>query len=235
MQVFKFGGTSLTSLKSFKFILAMLEDTQAKGEDYVLVVSAVAGVTNRLEAIANSLAVGNDVFHQPYREILDLHKGLLKELFGRREAQVYWSQVKGEFKRLHDHLKKCAKKGKCKKRDQDYILGFGELISAGIVTRFLNLHDQDVSFLDAREVIITKVLSLSSSVDIDQSIHNIREHFKTRPGNKVVPGYIASNKLGQMTTIGRGGSDFTAALLGVGLKASAVVKFTDVRGILTCK
>ena len=233
MQVFKFGGTSLTSLESFKFILAMLEETQANGEEYVLVVSAVAGVTNRLEAISNGLTKGVVMYHQPYREVLDLHKDLLIDLFGRSEAQAYWGQIKGEFRQLHDHLKKCAQKGRCKKRDQDYILGFGELISAGIVNRFLALHGQQVSFLDARQVIITKMLSLSSSVDIHQSVNRIQEYFSSNPGNKVVPGYIASNKLGQMTTIGRGGSDYTAALFGIALKASAVVKFTDVKGILT--
>lgn len=233
MKVFKFGGTSLTSLDSFKFMLAALDETQSAGDHYVVVVSAVAGITNRLEAVANRLASGKGGFEQEYQEIVQIHQTLLAALFGPEGSKAYWEQIKGDFERLNDHFKQCLQKGKCKKKDRDYILGFGELISAGIVTRFLNLHDHAITFLDARKIILTRRVPWSSSVDFDQTISNIAQHFKSHPGNKVVPGYIAADKLGQMTTIGRGGSDYTAALLGVGLKARAVVKFTDVKGILT--
>ena len=115
----------------------------------------------------------------------------------------------------------------------DYILSFGERNSCYIIAKVLNEKGIPASYLDARQVIKTDKNFGSAKVDFDLTYEKIKEHYSKHPEIQVVTGFIGTAKGGLTTTLGRGGSDYTAALVAAGLNAKHLEIWTDVNGVLT--
>jgi aspartokinase/homoserine dehydrogenase 1 len=118
-------------------------------------------------------------------------------------------------------------------RTMDYVLSFGERNSNFIISHYLRKEGINANYLDARKVIKTDKKFGAAKVDLDTTFNNIQEYFTNHPEIQITTGFIASSKGGLTTTLGRGGSDFTAAILAAGLGAEAIEIWTDVDGVLT--
>lgn len=234
MEVLKFGGSSVSSLLSLKNMLQIIKEYDLNDNPLVIVVSALKGITNHLVKLSELIKNNED---SEYRKILKLisdeHNKFMNAIF--QETPKGLAQ---KFKMLEKDLIQTSsiliKKDILTEKDYDRIVSFGELFSANIIAAYLKENELNFSFKDARELIITDNNFTNAKVDWN-STSSVVESFFSKNNNNcyVVTGFIARSIYGDTTTLGRGGSDYTATILGTILKAKKVTKWTDVNGIMT--
>jgi aspartate kinase len=237
LVVMKFGGTSVEDAAAIERTAAIVRGRRDKGLDAIVVVSAMSKVTDALLAAAAAAGAGERTgaltisagLHA--RHILTA-KDLLEES-GFRELKLV---IDAEFASLDDLLRGIAAVGELTPRTSDLVVSFGERLSSRMVAAaFAQRGLQGVHF-DARNAIIT---DSQHGRAIPQEAHieaKLAEHVLPVVEAKQTPvmgGFIASTLEGVTTTLGRGGSDYTAALVGAGLRAGAIEIWTDVNGIMT--
>lgn len=233
MKVMKFGGSSLGSVEGMTRIMEIIEATQGRS---VVVVSALGGVTDLLVKAANEASEGNAAYERSLREVRRLHEGFLSGWFGEKDVPLRLTEGIG---RLLAELESVAY-GVFLLRDLsskslDLICSYGELLSAFILSELV----KGCRSVDSRAFVITENRNGSNIVDLSLSEHLIRETIipaleASEAGVVVAAGFIASDKLtGRTTTLGRGGSDYTAALIASALDATVVEIWTHVDGFLT--
>jgi len=234
MKVLKFGGTSVGSSDSIKLVGDILRRYHDTGQPVIVVVSAMKGITNLLIDIG-SWAVAGDL-NQVNSGILELqnrHFEAVKKLLPIKDQ----SQVLAHTKRLVNELEEIIHGVTLLKelspRSQDLILSFGERFSSYIISNYLKHLGIPSQSVDSRELIRTDHQFGSAAVDFETTNQSILAHFENFTGIPVVTGFIASNDHGQTTTLGRGGSDYTAAILAAALNAEEIEIWTDVDGVMT--
>ena len=199
----------------------------------VIVASAFGDVTNMLEHCGQLAGNGDHQYEKLLKDIETLHMSFVKELFPLRNQSVVIAEVKLLLNELEDICHGIFLLKEVFPRTRDYLLGFGERFSALILSALLNIQGVEIDLLDARELIRTDETYGNAQVDQEESYRIIREKFGKMKGNAFVPGFIAASASGKMTTLGRGGSDYTAALLAAALQADALEIWTDVDGVMT--
>jgi aspartate kinase len=237
VEVMKFGGTSVGDAVRIRSAAAIAAEA-AKQRAVVVVVSAMSGVTNTLIAAAGKAATGDEAagealttaLHTKHRETIEK---LISDLAKRRDLLV---EVDSLIERAANYCRGCALLGELSPRALDVIAGTGERISARItaaVLREMGCHG--VAF-DATDLIVTdevhggaRPLAGPTRVKTQAALGPLLE----AGGIPVVTGYIAATAKGIPTTLGRGGSDFSATILGAALDAQDVIIWTDVNGVLT--
>lgn len=234
LQVVKFGGTSVGSTQAIQQAIRLVQDIP-EGIQRVVVVSAMAGVTDRLlGSIEVSLGAEESVY-SPIQELRDQHEQVLNELVIEEEKQGIRQQLGALWEELERLLQGIALIGECSARTRDAILSIGERAFAPLLSAaFRSVAEQSIA-MDARDLIRTDDNYGDAYVDFEESTRTIQAHFQGFPSNQitVVTGYIASAPDGSTTTLGRSGSDFTATILGSVLRARRVVIWTDVDGVLS--
>src|SRR3989344_597958 len=220
--VMKFGGTSVGSAKSIRGVLSIVKSKLEKNP--IVVVSAVGGITDKLLQKARDAEHGNTNIS----EIEQKHIEMIREL------KIDESVRTKEFGELEAALQKIASSGLSKKL-LDLVASFGERMSSKIVAAYFNANG-----LKARALFAYDIGFRSDSNFTDAELDPVTyENLKNEPLLKekgvvnVVTGFIAKDRKGDITTLGRGGSDFTAAILGNGIDAEIIEIWTDVNGILT--
>lgn len=231
MKVLKFGGSSVSNAENIKKVLSILEQEK---EPLAVVVSAFGKITDLLLE-ASSLASSKDI---EYKEILktieDRHIEAAKELIPISDQSAILSQVKRMLNHLETLLDGCFLLGELSKRSSDAILSFGELLSSYIISEALKQKIKNIEFKDSRELIITNKHFGKATVDFSASNLLITDFFKNSISQIVVlPGFIANSNDGHTTTLGRGGSDYTAAIIAGAINASILEIWTDVNGMFT--
>lgn len=226
MRVFKFGGASVKDAEGIRNLLKIVSDEK---ENLVIVVSAFGKTTNSLEKVLKSWLSGNEDYPVLLNEIYNYHHAVIHGL--RESKGNILKSVDLSFAKLREYLVKSSK------GDYDYeydqVVSYGEVWSTLIIAGFLKESGLNAGWIDIRENLITddrfrdaNILWGESTVRIikalDFSRHNIY----------VTQGFIAGTIAGQITTLGREGSDFTAAIIGNILDAEKVVFWKDVPGIL---
>ena len=221
------------SPENIRKVMAIVLQAQEEGQRVAVVVSAFAGVTNTLLALAEDSARGEETYLAKLAELSARHRQAVEELVGvghRDQAQAAVGNLLSELERTLAgiHLLREATA-----RARDAVASFGERLSATIMAEAL--HDAGVvaEFLDARQVVLTDERFGNASVSRPETEALVRSYFAAHPGLQMVTGFIGATRDGVTTTLGRGGSDYTAAIFGAALGASVIEIWTDVDGVLT--
>lgn len=232
MEILKFGGSSVSSKVSLENMLQIVRGYNLEGEPLIIVVSALKGVTNHLVNLAEALKKKDKSYNKTINIISEKHQEFIHTIFD--EVPL---KLKKGLKKQEENLRETAstliKKEILGSKDYDIIVSFGELFSAQIIAAFLNKNGLDFSFKDARELIITDTSFSNAKIDWDLTTSVVTSFFARNKSSYVVTGFIARSIYGDTTTLGRGGSDYTATILAAVLKAKKVTKWTDVYGIMT--
>jgi aspartate kinase len=238
LVVMKFGGTSVEDPEGIARIAAIVAGRVAEGKQPVVVVSAMAKVTDQLLRAAAAASVGDRIGALAISSRLrarhrDTAAALVKDP---EEFAALIEFIDQKFDSLDEVLRGLAAILELTPRISDLIVSYGERVSSRIVTEAFRERSIDAVHVDAREIVITDS-SFQKAVPLDAFIEK-RAAEKLRPHVNqgrvpVMGGFIGSNEAGITTTLGRGGSDFTGALIGGALSADAIEIWTDVDGIMT--
>jgi aspartokinase/homoserine dehydrogenase 1 len=232
MKILKFGGTSVGSAEALKALTKVVRQNLQEQEQIIIVVSAMSGVTNLLLKMAED-AVGGKDFSAALAGLEKKHFLIVKELVSLQQQNQVITKLKLYFQQLEDILQGITALQELSAKTKDMVLSFGERCSALMISRILRTVNEKTEYLDASEIIKTDSYFGSAKVDFEQSNILIQDYFTHQDDLTVVTGFIASNQNHQVTTLGRGGSDYTAAILGAALNVSQIEIWTDVNGMMT--
>jgi aspartokinase/homoserine dehydrogenase 1 len=196
-------------------------------------VSAQGGVTDQLIQLCQLITSQRASCDTIIQEIEQRHLDTLKVLMPVALQPAAMAEVMALCNELSDISRGASLVGEVTPRTHDLILSFGERLSAFVVSRVLQADFRDARFVDARELIRTDTTFGRAKVDFEITNKQITGFFEANRGLNVVTGFIASSLHGQTTTLGRSGSDYTAAILGAALQADAIEIWTDVDGVMT--
>lgn len=221
VKIAKFGGTSV---KDASALLAVANIIKTNPDIRIAVFSAVAGITNKLLKLFNEPYVNRIDL---YKSIVDIHNEIASEL-GFDDNLEQFKEIIDELQNLTNHAKTLA--------DLDSLLAIGERLSSFLITTLLQKMGIDAVYIDAREFIITDDCFGKALPDIEQIKLSCTNKLKHLIANHIVitQGFIGSTPDGFTTTLGRGGSDFSAALFAEALEAEILEIYTDVKGVYTC-
>ncbi|WP_281239862.1 bifunctional aspartate kinase/homoserine dehydrogenase I [Flavobacterium praedii] len=233
MRVLKFGGTSVANAENIKLVLDIVIN-KAQEEKLVVVVSALSKVTDLLQLAASKAAANDESFKDIVTEIEKKHLEALKQLIPVSEQSGLLSHIKRIINHLETLLDGCFLLGELSPRTLDTILSFGELLSSYIIAEALKQKLKNSGYKDSRELIKTNNQFGKAAVNFEVSNQLIAAFFASNDNQVVVmPGFIATSEDGINTTLGRGGSDYTAAIIAGALNASDLEIWTDVNGMFT--
>ncbi|PWJ59490.1 aspartate kinase [Dyadobacter jejuensis] len=233
MKVLKFGGTSVGSVDSIKAVIGIIENNLAKEERIAVVFSAMGGVTNRLIEIGKMAASGNKEYVSFLQVVEERHFAVVRALIPVKHQSSTFAAVRGLFNELGDILKGVSWIRELSDRTLDLIMSFGERLSTLVISEILMGKGVNSEFCDARHIIHTSDQFGMAEVDFAVTDHQILEHFAKSTALQCVTGFIASTTDGVTTTLGRGGSDYTASILAAALEAECIEIWTDVDGMMT--
>ncbi|GAA5220032.1 bifunctional aspartate kinase/homoserine dehydrogenase I [Membranihabitans marinus] len=233
MRVLKFGGSSVANAERIQNVGNILKSYSDKGIKYTVVFSAFGGITDVLISMAEKASVGNEEYKDELAIFKTRHLEAIDHLFEEENKQEVLEVINEHINTLENLLYGIFLVWEASPRTMDYVLSFGERNSAFIISRYLRQLGIDADFLDARKIIKTNRNFGNAKVNLKLTYKNIAEYYANNDKTQVVTGFIASNKGGLSTTLGRGGSDYSAALIGAGLQAEIIEIWTDVDGVLT--
>ncbi len=233
MQVLKFGGSSVASAENINKVVKIIQSKIGEKKTLV-VVSALGGVTDLLLLAANT-AVNNDIeYKKVLVQIEARHLAAVKELLPIVQQSSLLSFVKQQCNQIEDICNGIYLLGELSPRMKDKIVSYGELLSSQIIAASLNAQQTHTTWKDAKELIVTDINFGAAVVQFGETNKKIEEYFSTEKSNLfLLPGFIAADKNDVTTTLGRGGSDYTAAILAAALKATVLEIWTDVSGMMT--
>jgi aspartate kinase len=240
--VMKFGGTSVGTGESIRHVADIIENQlkTSKNEDrIVVVVSALAGVTNKLLEVACKAKKSDEKDIQTFtKELLKKHAEAIATAISNKAIQTEVTQITEKtIAELEKVLTGICYVGELTSKSKDYVVSFGERLSAPIVWGALKDHKTETQFFTGKEAgIVTDSNFGDADPLMNYTTHLVRERLGPQLEKGVVPvvtGFIAANQDGIVTTVGRGGSDYTATILGVALQVNEVWIWTDVDGIMT--
>jgi aspartokinase/homoserine dehydrogenase 1 len=233
MRVLKFGGTSVANADNIKLVLAIISQ-KAEKEPLAVVVSALSKVTDLLQLAASKAAQNDESFRDIVLEIEKKHLDTLKQLIPVSEQSALLSHIKRIINHLETLLDGCFLLGELSPRTADTILSFGELLSSFIIAEALKQNLKSSSYKDSRELIKTNATFGKASVNFEVSNRLIQDYFATNDSKVVLlPGFIGATEDGITTTLGRGGSDYSSAILASALAVDELEIWTDVNGMYT--
>ncbi|MGN6178537.1 MAG: bifunctional aspartate kinase/homoserine dehydrogenase I [Mucilaginibacter sp.] len=232
MKVLKFGGTSVGSVSSITTLLEILRrDTST--ERPIVVLSAMGGVTNLLLGMAEDAAAGKD-FTEKLAQLEARHFEVVKALLDIQHQNPALTRLKINFNQLEELLQGVYTLRELTAKTRDQIVSFGERCSTLMVSRIAAQQFPEAVFVDASELIRTDSAFGNAKVNTELTEQLIRGFYAENKHKMLfVTGFIAGNDAGQITTLGRGGSDYTAAIFGAALNASEIEIWTDVNGMMT--
>lgn len=233
MKVLKFGGSSVANSERILGVTDILKNYYSRGENFAVVFSAFGGITDSLIEMSNAAAHGDENYLRLFESFSKRHNDIAKELLNENIFKEVLTQLADNHKVLKNLLYGIFLVREVSPRTLDYVLSFGERNSCFTITHILRQSGINARFLDARKIIKTDNHFGAAKVDLDLTYSNIKDYFLDNPEIQIVTGFIASSKGGLTTTLGRGGSDYTASLLAAGLNAKLIEIWTDVDGVMT--
>ncbi|SFO72443.1 aspartate kinase [Algoriphagus ornithinivorans] len=232
MKIIKFGGSSVATPETIRKVFSIIQEKN-KQQDVAVVFSAFGGVTESLLTIARLAREGDQVYRDLLQTLEEKHLDMVRQLIAVQNQSTVMTYVKVRFNELEDLFHGIYLIKENSDRTLDYVASFGERLSTFILAEALAAKGIKTQFLDAREVIRTNDRFGQARVDFEVTNHLIKEYFLKHDGIKIITGFIASTAKGETTTLGRSGSDYTAAIFAAALDAEDLEIWTDVSGVLT--
>ena len=228
MKIMKFGGTSVGSVDSIQKVKQIVE---AEQEPVIVVVSALGGVTDQLIRTATMATMGDIAYESEFNNMVRRHEEMIQKIIpagsGKRALDKKIHALLDELKDIYQGLYLLKD---ISSNMEDTVVSYGERLSSLIVGALI----KDAEVFDSRTFMKTERKHHKHLLDSDLSAQLIRETFRELPKVSIVPGFIASDKnSGRVTNLGRGGSDYTAAVIAAVLEASILEIWTDVDGFMT--
>ena len=233
MIVLKFGGTSVANAQNIKLVIDIVNQ-KAKINKLAVVVSALSGVTDMLINASQKAASKNESYKTSIEEIKQKHFDAISDLVENTNQNQLLIKINSQINQLQTLLDGCFLLGELSPRTADAIASFGELLSSQIIATALQQTIPNSNFKDSRELIKTNSNFGKATVNFDLTNKLIADSFTTNKSQVVLlPGFIASSEDGNTTTLGRGGSDYTAAIIANSVNAESLEIWTDVNGMFT--
>jgi bifunctional aspartokinase / homoserine dehydrogenase 1 len=228
-KVLKFGGSSLATADRVKNVTHITQAIAAQGFLTVLVVSAIGGITDQLIDCAMTAQKNGAEAMAKLERIKQRHYDVYPRELADRETETI---VLTHFEELKDILKAISLIRVCSERALDYVTSYGERLNAQLMTRHLQASGSQAVYIDARDLIVTDKKHDGARVLAEVTVARIKERL-TESVIYVVTGFIAASTDGVTTTLGRGGSDYTAAIIGAALDVDKIEIWTDVDGFMS--
>lgn len=229
----KFGGSSVATAESIGHVVKILQG-KPKTKRLLVVFSALGGTTDQLIALGTMAAQGNDEYRTILSEIEKRHVNLVKQLIPEKEQGSALSEIIILCKELEGICEGVFVLRELSPRTLDRIMSFGELMSAAIISSKLNALGIDQLCVDSRKLIVTNDDFNKAAVNFEKTNERIKKFVSDNVQSVLVfPGFVASNLNNITTTLGRGGSDYTAAIIAAAVQAESLEIWTDVSGMMT--
>ncbi|MDE0536354.1 bifunctional aspartate kinase/homoserine dehydrogenase I [Tenacibaculum sp. L6] len=232
MNVLKFGGSSVANPQNIEKVVQIVANASVNSP-LIVVVSAFGKTTNKLIASAEKAAQNNANYLESYQEVEQLHFEVIEKLVPKNQQEEVKTYITSLFKQLKTLLEGCLLLNEITPKTLATISGFGELLSSYIIANIAS-KELDVVYKDSRELIVTSNAFDKAQVDFQVTNANCKEYFdKNKHQVTLLPGFIARTKEGKSTTLGRGGSDYSAAIYAAAVNANELQIWTDVSGMYT--
>lgn len=233
MQVLKFGGSSVANAANINKVIAIIKG-KVKIDTTVVVVSAFGGITDILLQCSQLAAEGYETYKEKLHEAELRHLNTVKELITITQQSAVLSLVKTLCNEIEDICTGIFLLKELSERTKDRIVSYGEILSSKIIAAKLNTDEIECEWVNSTQLITTNANYSAAVVDFAVTNKKIANHFKTT-GSRLfmMPGFIASDTNGVNTTLGRGGSDYTAAIVAAALNVKVLEIWTDVSGMMT--
>ena len=232
MKILKFGGSSVATPERIQSVIEITKPYLKEG-NVALVFSAFGGTTDMLIQLSVLALNGNPLYKDKLAEIEKRHLDAVRALVDVQKQSSILAQVKFMMNELEDLLHGTFLVRERTPRTLDYIMSFGERLSAYIIAEAYKNNGIAADFLDARNVVRTDQQFGNAKIDFVVTNKLIQDHFKQHKNLQIITGFIGTSESGETTTIGRSGSDYTAAIFAGALKASDLEIWTDVDGMMT--
>jgi aspartokinase/homoserine dehydrogenase 1 len=227
MHVLKFGGSSVGSIASIKNVKQIVE---SRTEPVIVVVSALGGITDRLISTAQKASVGDETFREEFQFIRERHFDVVSGLLDGEQLtsiNIFLTSTLNELKDIYEGIfliRELSPRTLCT------VVSYGERISSRIISTVI----KDADFVDSREIIKTKKVYNKNVCDFNLTNPLVRERLQRPAQVTVLGGFISRDgETGEVTNLGRGGSDYTAAIIAAALDADMLEIWTDVDGFMT--
>ena len=233
MQVMKFGGSSVANAQNINKVIDIVREALTKDKT-VVVSSAISGCTDQLIAIGKAALAQDNTYGQIIDQLEAKHMELIDQLIVNDDSSAIKSACAELFNELREICKGVYLLKELSSFSLDHIVSFGELLSTKIISAKLKSLNISHLWKDSRELLKTEEIAGKNAIISDITGKNIKEFFENSNHKLyIMPGFIASDLKGRTTTLGRGGSDYTASIVAVGAQARILEIWTDVCGMMT--
>ena len=233
MKVLKFGGTSVGSSKNISKVIKIVKEESAS-ENIVVVVSAVGGITDKLLVAADKAINKDHSYKQDFEALRLKHIEVIDGLLSGEVHEATTDIVLEHLSRLEKLLDGVYLINELSPKTTDKLLSFGELISSLIIYETMKSKGLNVQLKNSQNLIVTDSNFTNAAVNFEETNSNIKMYFESNQKMvTILPGFISKSEQNEITTLGRGGSDYTAAIIAAALHASVLQIWTDVSGMFT--
>jgi len=231
MIVSKFGGTSVGSSNNINKVIEIISQ---RNKNSVVIVSAFSGITNLLEQAAKLAEEGNNGYNSIVEEIEKKHIDIIEGLFDKLNQTKPKVFVIKKIAQLNDILNGISLLNDLSDKSVAKIVSIGEILSSNIIFEAMKSNGLDIELLDSKDLIKTDSNYCNALVNYEKTYANIKNlHIENKNKIFIAPGFIASDSKGDTTTLGRGGSDYTAAIFANAIDSEILEIWTDVSGMYT--
>ncbi|MAN27173.1 MULTISPECIES: bifunctional aspartate kinase/homoserine dehydrogenase I [Mesonia] len=233
MKVLKFGGTSVANAENIQLVKNIVQK-ESSSNYLCVVVSALGGVTDLLLDSVFLASQQKEAYQETFQLIEKKHLEVVKKLIPVQQQSSVMSFLKRELNILETLLEGAFLIGETTPKLLDKILGYGEILSSKIIHSYFTAEGISCAYKDSRELIKTNTQFGRALVNFEITEKNLTENItETETQVYLMPGFVASSLAGDSTTLGRGGSDYTAAIVAAALDAEVLEIWTDVSGMFT--
>ncbi|MCS3531585.1 aspartokinase/homoserine dehydrogenase 1 [Chryseobacterium sp. JUb7] len=233
MKVLKFGGTSVANSENILKVENIIKK-ESSTHQLVVVVSALHGVTDTLIKAAENASKSDEGYIELIKKLEEKHLNLVKEIIPIMEQSSWLSFVKKHFNDIEDICNGIFVLGEFTGKIKDRLTSYGEFLSSNIIAARLNFERLDCIWMNSADYIKTNDNFTNAKVNFKITEHSLNQFFKENHHQIIVaPGFIAKDEKGNATTLGRGGSDYTASIIAASLQAEELQIWTDVSGMMT--
>jgi aspartokinase/homoserine dehydrogenase 1 len=233
MKILKFGGSSLATPEKIKNVINIVLSFIKKKETVHIVVSAFQKVTDQLIDLAKTASKGDITYQELYKQLREKHISYAKTLISAKNQSHVIANLINYLNELEDVVHGVYLVKELSFRTLDFIMGFGERLSAFIISEIMNDQKIECDYLDSRNVVLTDESFGSAKVNFEKTNENIADYFSNHHKTQIITGFIGTTQNGETTTLGRSGSDYTASIFAAALAAKEIEIWTDVEGVMT--